>query len=853
VHEWLACIHHRFQRRRLEDASAHGPRAHGLDALGQDLGRAVRGLSRDPALTLTIVLTLGLGIGANAAMFNVVDRLMYRPLAFLRDPASVYRVYWQWQNRGTAASTMSTYYTRYLDLQNDTTSFAALAAFSERDLAIADGDLARERRIGAVSASYFEFFDARPVLGRFFTRDEDVTPRGADVVVLGHAFWQSSFGGRNVIGERLHVGNINAAIIGVAPPGFHGVADTNPPAVFVPITTFADSTGTGDAVTYFSRYQWGWVNVLVRLRPGIAVAEAEADADRAFRRSWQAAAADEPRLPPVDAAAPHVAIASVRPGSGPTPALEARTALWLAAVSLLVLAVAGANVASLLLARALRRRHETALRLALGISRLRLYRQSILEAVILALASAASALLIAEWAGESLRRLLMGAVGDGGTVFLDARTLLVTLVLAVATGVLVGLVPVRISVRGDVAPLLRGGGRGGAAEGTRLRASLLVVQATLSVVLLIGAVLFVRSQWAVQALPLGYDVDRVLLVNRVIRGVSFDSASQRALRDSLLTTAQSLPEVESAAWVSSAPFVSTSSTRVLVAGHEDTEALGVFTFQATTPDYFATMRTRILRGRGFTGADGDGAPEVAVISVSMARVLWPGQDALGKCFRMRAETEPCRQVVGIAEDMAQRELTGDRYHYYIPIDQYPRSWGIGLIVRLRVDSAAAVESTRRALQAIVPGASYVNVLPLANVVEAAQRPWRFGATIFTVFGVLALVVAAVGLHGIVAHSVAQRRRELSVRVALGARQIDIVGLVVGGSGWLAAVGSALGMAVAAVASRWIQPLLFQQSAIDIRVYLAVCLAMLLVAVLASAAPAWTAMHTDPGEALRADA
>ena len=223
-----------------------------LDQFQQDVRYALRGLRRSPGFTATVILTLGLGIGANAAMFNVVDRLMFRPLAHLRDPATVHRIYWQVQDRGVTNTATSTQYARYLDLRRWTTSFSLLAAFSERDLAVGEGEASRERRVGTVSASYFEFFDARPALGRFFAADEDVPPRGADVAVLSYPFWQSEFGGRDVRGERLQIGNIRATIIGVAPEGFSGVNDASPPLIYIPITTYAGSTGTDDSKTYFT-------------------------------------------------------------------------------------------------------------------------------------------------------------------------------------------------------------------------------------------------------------------------------------------------------------------------------------------------------------------------------------------------------------------------------------------------------------------------------------------------------------------------------------------------------------------------------------------------------------------------
>ena len=228
-----------------------------LENIWLDVRYAFRGLRRSPAFAVTVIATLGLGIGANAAMFDVVDRLMFRPLTYLRDPGSVRRIYWQSDDRGTTRTTQTTYYTRYLDLRRWTRSFSQLAAFSERNVAVGDGERARERRVGAVSASFFEFFNARPALGRFFTGDEDVTPRGGDVAVLSYALWQSEFGGRDVRGEVLRVGDIRATIIGVAPHGFDGVNDANPPVVYVPITTYAASGGTNDARRSYTHYEWG--------------------------------------------------------------------------------------------------------------------------------------------------------------------------------------------------------------------------------------------------------------------------------------------------------------------------------------------------------------------------------------------------------------------------------------------------------------------------------------------------------------------------------------------------------------------------------------------------------------------
>jgi hypothetical protein len=305
--------------------------------------------------------------------------------------------------------------------------------------------------------------------------------------------------------------------------------------------------------------------------------------------------------------------------------------------------------------------------------------------------------------------------------------------------------------------------------------------------------------------------------------------------------------------VSSAPFVSTSNTTLFVPGIDSVARLGVFTYQATTPDYFRTMGTRILRGRGFTAEDRLGAPHVAVVSESMASVLWPQRDALGQCFRLRSDTTPCLTVIGVAEDMVQRNITAtQRYHYYMPIEQFTRTFGNGMVLRLRGDPVIEAETIRASLQRVMSGGSYLTVQPLREIVENEQRSWRMGATMFVAFGVLALIVAAVGLYGVIGYNVTQRMHELGVRVALGAQRGDILRLVIGQTSRIAFVGIVVGIVGAVLASRWIQPLLFRQSATDPRVYAAVGATMLLVALVAGAMPAFRAARADPNMALRAE-
>ena len=283
-----------------------------LDHLQQDTRYALRGLRRSPGFAIAVVATLALGIGANAAMIGVVDHLMFRPHPYLSDPSTVHRVYMRWWQRGTVRTQLHTEYARYLDLKKWTTSFSQFAGFAVRTMAVGVGDAARERRVAAVSATFFDFFDAPPALGRYFGAAEDTTPRGADVAILDYRFWLTEFGGRDVQGQVLQVGSISATIIGVTPKGFAGVNDSDPPALYIPITTYAGAEGERrNASNYFTAYNWGWVEMMVRRKHGVSLAQASADASRAHRQSWIWQRTTEPELPDADVAQPAALVSAI--------------------------------------------------------------------------------------------------------------------------------------------------------------------------------------------------------------------------------------------------------------------------------------------------------------------------------------------------------------------------------------------------------------------------------------------------------------------------------------------------------------------------------------------------------------
>jgi putative ABC transport system permease protein len=825
-----------------------------LDHFQQDFRYALRGLRRSPGFSATVIVTLGLGIGANAAMFGVIDRLMFRPFPYLRDPGSVHRIYLTWQDRERSRTSSAFEYTRYLDFTKFTSSFSQFAGFAQRTVAVGVGDASRERPVAVVNASFFEFFEMRPALGRFFVASEDVTPKGANVVVLEYGFWQREFGGRNVLGETLHVRNIPCVIIGVAPKGFGGVAENEPPAVFIPITTSAGNEPSERMATnYYKTYNWGWMSVMLRRKPGVPVEAASRDLSQAHLRSWNAERELDPRsIPPAAVAKPAAIAGPLKTPAGPDPGLESKTLLWVTGVAVIVMLIACANVTNLMLARVLRRRREIAVRLALGVSRKRLLAQCLTESMLLAGLGCVAGVAIAQWGGAALRHILVRS-NTALDVVTDWRTLMVAAGVALVAGLLTGLGPAYLAGRGELALALKAGAREGGYHRSRMRSALLVVQGALSVILLVGAGLFVKSLDHVRAMPMGYDAEPVLYATANMRGMPTTVEQQEALGQALLTAGQAVPGVESAAWVSAVPFQSSSATGLYVEGIDSVRKLGRFTFQNTTPDFFQTMQTRILRGRAFTAQDRKGTPLVGLVSEAMGQALWPGKDAIGQCMRVGSDTMPCTTVIGIAENAVERSFTGEKgFMYYLPIAQHEPGSGFALMLRMRGDPRPHQETVRKVLQAVMPGQSYIQVQPFNEIIDTQRRPWRVGATMFVAFGILALLVAAVGLYGVITYNVAQRMHELGIRIALGAQSGDVVRLVVGQAIRFAVIGVLLGLALSLFAARWIEPLLFQQSARDPVTYGLVAALLLFVALAASAMLARRATHADPNSALRTD-
>ncbi|HVT38648.1 MAG TPA: ADOP family duplicated permease [Gemmatimonadaceae bacterium] len=824
-----------------------------LESIVQDLRFAARGLRARPAFTAGVVLTLGLGIGANVAMFGITDRLLLRPPAYLRDASLVHRAYMGWTSvaAGRDRLVAGTSYARYLDFRRWTHAFSSIATFATWNKAIGDGESVREMPVAGVSASYFDFFDARPAVGRFFSTAEDSVPMGSPVVVLSYSYWQLAFGGRaDVLGQQVRINQTLCTVIGVAPPNFIGVPDERAPTMWIPITTFLWDARPRD---YSNNYSWQGRYLIVKRKPEFSVAAATADLTAAFQRSWIAenAIAAPQDVRPIVRARPRAMLGPIQLERGPLAGPETKVITWVTGVAVIVLLIACANVANLLLARAVTRRREIALRLALGVSRGRLVGQLAIESLLLAALGGALGLGVAQWGGAAVRTLFLP--GDAGTVVLsDQRTLVLTLVATLGAALLTGLAPAGQALRSDLARSLNAVGRDAGAHRSRVRMGLVLFQATLSVVLLIGAGLFVRSLVKVRGMHVGYDIDPVAVVTVNKRGVKLTEPEQIALDRRLADAANVTPGVVAATPVPTVPFWSYETRSLFVRGADSVERLGSFTLQAGNPDYFRTVGTRLVRGRAFTDADRANTPLVVVVSEGMARAVWPGTDAIGQCIRMNADTMPCMTVIGVAENVHMRSFSGEReFTYYIPIAQYARPAAM-LLVRGATNAAEYVEPLRRQLQRVMPGAAYVTAVPFRTIVDPNMQSWRLGGTMFVAFGGLALALAAIGIYSVVAYGVAQRRQEIAVRIALGSPRARVVRLVMRGGLRLVGAGVVLGSLIAVGAGRQVAPLLFQESPTDPVVYLSVAAVLVVAALVATAMPAWRASRVDPNVALRAD-
>jgi predicted permease len=602
------------------------------------------------------------------------------------------------------------------------------------------------------------------------------------------------------------------------------------------------------------------MQIVARLKPGTSV-------DDALRELPQYRSELEARLPRWAGwlrGAEYVA-APIAYDDKARESFESVMARWLAVISAIILFASCANVANLLLARLARRRRELAVRVALGSGRARVMRLLALEGILLAIGAALLALVVIALVEPVVQSALFP---DGSWSFslLDARVLGAVAAFALLTGSLVSIVPAIQAGRGDTSDMLRGGSRGGESR-SPLRSGLTVVQAMLSVVLLVGAGLFLRSMQRVRETDLGMEPDRVLAVEtRYARTQRLPDESLpqwsdrlRALdyvrHQVLLEAVRRLPGVEHAALTVGVPFWEGYGIGVRVPGRDSIPSLpgGGPYISAVGEDYFTTMGTTLRRGRPFSSADRDGSEAVVIISETMARSLWPNEDALQKCVIIETSDASCARVVGIAADLHRSALREEpSMQYYVPIGQERGFSGSWILVRPTGAASPSWPALREALQAADPALLSINVRLLSQGLDGDIRPLRLGVVAFGISAALALIVAGLGLYSIMAHAVAWRRHEIGVRLALGARPRSIATLIVGRGAVLATLGIFLGLIVAVAARRWVEPQLFNTSATDPFVLVGVVVVLELMALGTGWLPARRAVSVSPTEALRAE-
>jgi predicted permease len=833
----------------------------------RDLRDAFRQMSRRPAFTLTAVLTLAVGIGANAAIFSLVKAVLLRPVA-AHDPDRVVRLYW----RGTTGNANAGFaYPDYADLAAAVPALAPLAAVNLATIALeADGQ--RDQLVGEIASSgYFDIIGMRAAAGRSLGAPDD--RRGAPpAALISHRYWTRRFNrDLSVVGRSIFINNRPYTIAGVADAGVTGSFVGAPVDVWVPLEPSLELLGPDTSVDRTRRV----LTLVGRVAPGGVVPQVQGELDAAARALGSIRKEEKFRL-------------EMGPGTLLHGDRRTMAAVFLGVVMALVglvLLVAAANVANLLLARALSRRREVAVRAALGAGRGRLVRQLIVESLALAVVGGAAGWILTLW--------LTGAFGSvallpGFELRLDLapdlRVLGFTAALTLVAGLAAGVAPALSMTRGDlVAALKEGSGPGGSRHATRLRAALVVAQVAVAATLLVAAGLLAKSARAAAAIDLGFETAATVATDLDLEGPGYTEPRGREFYRQLLTRIAAIPAVDAAALASRAPLdVSTPTIRVtshgsprippltghgspripLLVGHGSPQIADPSTFEATyhviAGDYFETVRMPLLAGRGFDARDRLGSPQVAIVNETLARRLFLERDVVGRRFTLVAGTATERrreisgtvEIVGVARDAKYRTVgEAPQPHLFLPLDQH---YGPGMTLLVRSGAGSPpTPAMHEAIASLDPAVQGFFTRTLVEHTRVALVPARLASWVSATVGLIALALGAVGLYGVIACLVGERTRELGVRIALGASRRTIARLVLGRAGRLAAIGIALGLAMAALGGRALSGLLYV-SPFDPVVLLTVALILGGVTLLAAWLPARRASRVDPLVALRID-
>lgn len=823
-----------------------------MESFWFDLRYAVRGLLRSPGFTLVAVATLALGIGVNSSIFSVVNAILLRPLP-VESPERLVDIY---GHTSTSDSHDSNSYPNYVDYKEQAQTLSGLAGYSNffANMSIEGSS---ELVVGEiVTEDYFSVLGIAPLLGRAFVHDEFAAPGASPVAVLSHAMWQNRFGGDpGILDRTLRLNGTTYSIVGVAPPSFGGMFPAVTAQMWIPasmveeVEPLGNNRISGPSVgnTRLERRGQHWMWLRGRMRPDVEIAQVRTELEGIAARLAEQYPETNERERVTVLATNDVAI---NPDFDRT---VAPAGLVLLIAVGLVLLVACANLANMLLARAATRRSEMAIRVALGASGQRVVRQLLTESVLLAMAGGVVAVGLSAW----LSGLIAGLepplpINLGLDVAPDWRVLLFTLGIAVVTGVAFGLLPALRASRPDLVPALKDTGESTKAKGRwlELRDVLVVGQVALCLVLLVGGALLVRSVGAAGRVDFGYDVDRIAYMGLAMEMNGYDEDQAEVFYQLGQERLAALPGVQAAGITSRVPLsLNNNGFGIYIDGRQTSGDDRPFVMDGASVDenYFDAYGLEVLAGRGIEAADRDPVRRVAVVSATMAERYWPGEDAVGREFRTSWDGEPY-QIVGIVEDY-KVDTPGEAPKPYLHIPLRRNTTFGNFVVRTESPAEEMLPQLERELRALDPDLVFLESGTMRGFADVRLFPIRAGAWLFAAFGVLALLLAAVGLYGVIGYAVSRRVREIGVRKALGAESGDILGLILRQGMVLVAVGAVIGGAMAAAGAQVLSSVLFVGSFDPVSFGVAT-LVLASVAALANGLPAWRASRTDPMSVLR---